>query len=43
MISSESMYPVLVNDGTVQRLLDRVDAWWEWHVEPRLPSTPSPE
>lgn len=31
---------VLVNDGSVQRLLDRVDAWWEWHVEPRLPSTP---
>ncbi|MFI7482742.1 dephospho-CoA kinase [Kocuria sp. M1R5S2] len=27
---------VLVNDGTVQQLLDRVDAWWEWHVEPRL-------
>jgi dephospho-CoA kinase len=27
----------------VQGLLDRVDAWWEWHVEPRLPSTPSPE
>ena len=34
---------VLVNDGTVQRLRDRVDAWWEWHVEPRLASTPSPE
>ncbi|WP_424347022.1 dephospho-CoA kinase [Kocuria sp. CH-021] len=32
---------VLVNDGSVQRLLDRVDAWWEWHVEPRLSSTPS--
>lgn len=32
---------VLVNDGSVQRLLDRVDAWWEWHVEPRLPSTPT--
>ncbi len=30
---------VLVNDGSVHRLLDRVDAWWEWHVEPRLPST----
>ncbi len=29
---------VLVNDGSVQRLLDRVDAWWEWHVEPRRPS-----
>jgi dephospho-CoA kinase len=27
---------VIVNDGTVQQLLDRVDAWWEWHVEPRL-------
>lgn len=34
---------VLVNDGTVQRLRDRVDAWWEWHVDPRLASTPSPE
>ncbi|NVC23742.1 dephospho-CoA kinase [Kocuria salina] len=34
---------VLVNDGTVQRLRDRVDAWWEWHVEPPLASTPSPE
>ncbi|MFI7581946.1 dephospho-CoA kinase [Kocuria kalidii] len=32
---------VLVNDGSVQRLLDRVDAWWEWHVEPRLPPTPT--
>ncbi|MEX5294791.1 dephospho-CoA kinase [Kocuria sp. CPCC 205268] len=32
---------VLDNDDTVQRLLDRVDAWWEWHVEPRLPSTPA--
>lgn len=32
---------VLVNDGSVQRLLDRVDAWWEWHVEPRLPATSS--
>lgn len=31
---------VLVNDGSVQRLLDRVDAWWEWHVEPRLAPTP---
>ncbi|WP_298590781.1 dephospho-CoA kinase [uncultured Kocuria sp.] len=31
---------VLVNDDSVQRLLDRVDAWWEFHVEPRLPSTP---
>ncbi|GAA1751711.1 dephospho-CoA kinase [Kocuria aegyptia] len=31
---------VLVNDGSVQQLLDRVDAWWEWHVEPRL--TPAP-
>jgi dephospho-CoA kinase len=29
---------VLLNDGSVQQLLDRVDAWWEWHVEPRLPS-----
>ncbi|MFF0988543.1 dephospho-CoA kinase [Kocuria nitroreducens] len=34
---------VLVNDGSVQRLLDRVDAWWEWHVEPRLPATPPAE
>lgn len=34
---------VLVNDSSVQRLLDRVDAWWEWHVEPRLPSTPPTE
>ncbi|GEO96315.1 dephospho-CoA kinase [Kocuria turfanensis] len=33
---------VLVNDGSVQRLLDRVDAWWEWHVEPRLPSPAQP-
>jgi dephospho-CoA kinase len=34
---------VIVNDGSVERLLDRVDTWWEWHVEPRLPSTPSAE
>ncbi|KLU09260.1 MULTISPECIES: dephospho-CoA kinase [unclassified Kocuria] len=33
---------VLANDDSVQRLLDRVDAWWEWHVEPRLPSPARP-
>lgn len=26
---------VLVNDGSVPQLLDRVDAWWEQHVAPR--------
>ena len=31
---------VLVNDGSVQQLIDRVDTWWERHVVPRLPAGP---
>ena len=34
---------VLVNDGSVGELLDRVDAWWAEQVEPRRPSEPTAE
>ena len=33
---------VLVNDGPVQQLLDRVDAWWGSYVAPRLPAPADP-